>query len=36
VEEHRSRGQAAAQATNFAEVKELLGVDEFLRFRERL
>jgi len=28
--------QLAAQAMSFAEVKELLGVEEFLKLRERL
>jgi hypothetical protein len=36
VEEYRSRGQAGSQAMSFAEVKKLLGVEEFLKLRERL
>jgi bacterioferritin-associated ferredoxin len=36
VEEHRSRGQAGYEATSFAEVKKLLGVEEFLKLRETL
>jgi 2-methylisocitrate lyase-like PEP mutase family enzyme len=36
VEEHSRVDQLATQAMSFAEVKKLLGVEEFLRLREKL